>query len=257
MPRGILSARKGKLIMAELNGLIEELVAANRILANENVVDAFGHVSVRHPDDPGRYLLSRARSPELVEAEDIMEFTLEGTPTDARGRKPYLERFIHGALYEARPDIQSVVHNHSRSVIPFGISEEKLRPVLHSSGTIGAEIPVWDSHDKFGDTDLLISNMAMGRDFARVVGDGPCALMRGHGCTVAGRSIQEAVYTAIYLEVNADLQWKASHFGKPKFLTPGEIEKIKGRVGQGRPGEGYNRSWEYWCRRAGVTKTRR
>ncbi|MBZ5700205.1 MAG: class II aldolase/adducin family protein, partial [Acidobacteriia bacterium] len=108
-----------------------------------------------------------------------------------------------------------------------------------------------------GDTDLLISDMSMGRDFARVVGDGTCALMRGHGCTVAGRSIREAVYTAVYLEVNADLQWKASHFGKLTFLSPGEIEKINSRLGQGKPGEGYNRSWEYWCRRAGITNTRR
>ena len=243
--------------MAHLDALIEDLVAANRILATENVVDAFGHVSVRHPEDAGRYLMSRAKSPELVDSDDIMEFTLESAPVDARGRKPYLERFIHGALYEARPDIQSVVHNHSRSVIPFGITGEKLRPVMHSCATIGHEVPVWDAQDTFGDTDLLISDMSMGRDFARVVGDGTCALMRGHGCTVAGRSIREAVYTAVYLEVNADLQWKASRFGKLKFLSPGEIEKINSRLGQGKPGEGYDRSWEYWCRRAGIANTRR
>jgi ribulose-5-phosphate 4-epimerase/fuculose-1-phosphate aldolase len=243
--------------MAHVDALIEDLVAANRILAAENVVDAFGHVSVRHPEDAGRYLLSRARSPELVNADDIMEFTLEGVPVDARGRKPYLERFIHGALYEARPDIQSVVHNHSRSVIPFGITGEKLRPVMHSCATMGRQVPVWDAQDAFGDTDLLVSDMSMGRDLARVVGDGTCALMRGHGCTVAGRSIREAVYTAVYLEVNADLQWKASRFGKLKFLSQGEIEKINSRLGQGKSGEGYNRSWEYWCRRAGIANTRR
>jgi ribulose-5-phosphate 4-epimerase/fuculose-1-phosphate aldolase len=242
--------------MAHLDALIEDLVAANRILATENVVDAFGHVSVRHPEDADRYLMSRAKSPELVDSDDIMEFTLDSAPVDARGRKPYLERFIHGALYEARPDIQSVVHNHSRSVIPFGITREKLRPVMHSCATIGHEVPVWDAQDTFGDTDLLISDMTMGRDFARVVGDGTCALMRGHGCTVAGRSLREAVYTAVYLEVNADLQWKASRFGKLKFLSPGEIEKINSRLGQGKPGEGYDRSWEYWCRRAGIANTR-
>jgi ribulose-5-phosphate 4-epimerase/fuculose-1-phosphate aldolase len=238
--------------MAHLDALIEDLVAANRILANENVVDAFGHVSVRHPEDAGRYLLSRAKSPELVEADDIMEFTLEGAAVDARGRKPYLERFIHGALYEARPDIQAVVHNHSRSVIPFSITGEKLRPVVHSCATIGQEVPVWDAQEKFGDTDLLVSDMAMGRDLARIVGEGACVLMRGHGCTVAGRSLREAVYTAIYLEVNADLQWKASRLGNIKFLSTGEIEKIKSRLGQGKTGEGYDRSWEYWRRRAGI-----
>jgi ribulose-5-phosphate 4-epimerase/fuculose-1-phosphate aldolase len=242
--------------MAHLDALIEDLVTANRILANENVVDAFGHVSVRHPGDAGLYMMSRAKSPELVKSDDIMEFTLDGTPINSNAKKPYLERFIHGAIYEARPDVQSVVHNHSRSVIPFGITREKLRPVMHSCATMGHEIPVWDAQDKFGDTDLLISDMSMGRDMARVIGEGSCVLMRGHGCTVAGRSIREAVYTAVYLEVNADLQWRASHFGEVKFLLPGEIEKINFRLGQGKPGEGYDRSWEYWRRRAGVENVR-
>src|ERR1700674_4815081 len=156
--------------MSSLDALIEDLVAANRILAAERVVDAFGHVSARHPEDAGRFLMSRARAPEIVGKSDIMEFTLDGEPVDARGRKTHLERFIHGALYEARPDIQSVVHNHSRSVIPFGVTGEKLRPVMHSCATIGHEVPVWDARDKFGDTDLLISDMAMGRDLARVIG---------------------------------------------------------------------------------------
>src|ERR1700686_1753486 len=169
--------------MPDYNVIIEELVAANRILAAQEVVDAFGHVSARHPQKPDRFLLSRAKSPELVEADDIMEFILDGVAIDSRGRKGYLERFIHGALYEARPDIQSVVHSHSRSVIPFGVTGEKLRPVMHSCATIGHEVPVWDARDTFGDTDLLISDMRMGRDLARVMGNGSCALMRGHGCT--------------------------------------------------------------------------
>ena len=243
--------------MVSQDALIQQLVAANRILAAEGVVDAFGHVSVRHPKDANRFLLSRSKSPELVGRGDIMEFTLNGEPVDASGRKPYLERFIHGALYETRPDVCSVVHNHSRSVIPFGITGEKLKPVVHSCATIGAEVPVWDSRDKFGDTDLLVSDMSMGRDLARVVGDGTCALMRGHGCTVAGRSIREAVYTAIYLDVNADLQLRASRFSKLIFLSAGEIEKINSRLVQAKPGEGCDRAWQYWCRRAGITPTRR
>lgn len=242
--------------MSALEALIEDLAAANRILANEGVVDAFGHVSVRHPADPSRFLLSHAISPELVEPSDIMEFALDGEPVDARGRKPYLERFIHAALYEARPDVRSVVHHHSHSVIPFGIAGEKLRPVMHICATIGPEVPIWDSQDKFGDTALLISDMAMGRDFARVLGGGRCALMRGHGCSVAGASIQAAVFTAIYLEVNAELQLSASRLGKVKFLTPGEIEKVNSRVGKGERGEGFQRAWEYWRRRAGVTLRR-
>ena len=117
--------------MAKLDALIEELVTANRILAREGVVDSFGHVSVRHPDNPQHYLLSRSRAPDCIENDDIMEFTLEGEAVDARGRAPYLERFIHGALYEARPDVMSVVHNHSESVIPYGVSQQKLKPIYH------------------------------------------------------------------------------------------------------------------------------
>jgi len=241
--------------MSSLEALLEDLVAANRILAAERVVDAFGHVSARHPENAGRFLMSRSRSPQIVGKTDIMEFGLDGEPVDARGRKTHLERYIHAAMYETRPEVQCVVHNHSRSVIPFAITEEKLRPVVHSCATIGREVPVWDAQEKFGDTDLLVSDIAMGRDLARAAGDGTCILMRGHGCTVAGKSIREAVYTAVYLEVNAELQWKASRLGKPIFLTAGEIEKVKARLGQAKPGEGYDRAWEYWCGRADVSSS--
>src|ERR1700676_5451546 len=138
--------------MTDYGVIVEDLVAANRVLAAQGVVDAFGHISARHPQKNDRFLLSQAKSPELVEANDIMEFTLKGLAVDSQGRKGYLERFIHGGLYEVRPDIQSVVHSHSRSVIPFGITEERLRPVVHSSGTIGSEVPVWDAQHSFGDT---------------------------------------------------------------------------------------------------------
>lgn len=239
--------------MTEYHAIVEDLVAANRILAAQGVVDAFGHVSARHPQRPDRFLLSRAISPEQVEAADIMEFSLDGAAVDSSGRKGYLERFIHGGLYETREDVQAVVHNHSRSVLPFGITEEGLRAVVHSSGTIGGEVPVWDAQHRFGDTDLLVSNAAMGRDLARAFGDSNCALMRGHGSTVAGKSIREAVYTAYYLEVNAAVQLEASRLGKVRFLGSGEMEKIQSRLMQGKPGEGFDRFWEYWCRRAGVT----
>ncbi len=175
-----------------LQDVIDDIVVANRILAAQGVVDAFGHVSARHPERPDRYLISRALAPELITHADIMEFSLDGKAADGDTRKPYLEKDIHGAIYEARPDLLSVIHNHSRSVIPFTVTSERLRPIVHSCATIGHHIPVWDAQDHFGDTNLLISSMEMGRDFARVLSGNSSALMRGHGCTVTGRSVREA-----------------------------------------------------------------
>jgi ribulose-5-phosphate 4-epimerase/fuculose-1-phosphate aldolase len=232
--------------------ILEDIVAANRILAKENVVDAFGHISVRHPGYADRYLIARAIPPELVCKEDILEVSLNGDVLHGDSRKPYLERFIHGAIYESRPDVQSVVHSHSRSVIPFSVTSERLRPIVHSCAPIGVQIPVWDAQTKFGDSNLLISNMEMGRDFARVLDKNSSALMRGHGCSIAGRSIREAVYTAVYLEVNADLQLQASRMGPIIFLSDGEIRIISDRLANAKPNEGYDRAWEYWCQRAGV-----
>ena len=238
--------------MSEMDDLLFDLVVANRILASENVCDAFGHISVRNPDNPQRFFLSRARAPELIGRDDIMEFALDGSPVGDDGRKPYLERFIHGGIYERRPETQSVVHSHSRSVIPFTVTPVKLRPIVHSCATIGHDVPVWDAQTSFGDTNLLISDMAMGRDFAGVLGQNRSGLMRGHGSTVTGRSIREAVYTAVYLEVNALLQIQAQALGPTTFLTEGEIDRIQSRLADAKPGEGYDRSWEYWARRAGI-----
>ena len=232
--------------MSKLEALLEEIVTANRILAHEGVVDSFGHVSARHPDNPNRFLLSRARAPERIEAADIMEFTLEGEAVDARGRAPYLERFIHGGIYEARADVQSVVHNHSPSVIPFGVTAKKLKPLLHMCANIGHEVSTWDSHDKFGDTALLVENVEMGRDLARALGRDRTILMRGHGATIAGATVRHAVFVSIYLEVNAKLQMQAMAMGEIKFLTSGEVDKVAARTGPYT----LNRAWENWCRRA-------
>lgn len=233
--------------MSKLDYMIEELVTANRILAREGIVDSFGHVSIRHPDKPGSFLLSRARAPERIEAGDIMEFALDGTPINPGDRKPYLERFIHGAVYESRPEIMSVVHNHSPSTIPFGVTGVKLRPMLHMCACMGNDVPVWDSQDKFGDTDLLVSDIAMGRDLAKLLGKNRTALMRGHGSVVAGRTIREAVWIAIYVEVGAKLQMQSMPLGQVKYLTKGEVDVIVERQGP----YSYNRAWENWCRRAG------
>ena len=233
--------------MSKLDTLLDELVTANRILAREEVVDSFGHISVRHPDRPDRFFLSRARAPDCIEREDLMEFTLDGNPVEADGRKPYLERYIHAAVYEAKPDVTTVVHNHSPSVIPFGVTGTKIRPLLHTCGCMGHEVPIWDSGDKFGDTNMLVSDLAMGRDLARGMGDHRAALLRGHGCVVSGRSIREVVYIAVYLELGARLQMQASAMGTIKFLTRGEVDKILSSTGA----VAFDRAWENWCRRAG------
>ena len=234
--------------MEHINELIRDLIAANRILAREGVVDAFGHVSVRHPDNPERYFMSCSRSPELVTADDIMEFTLDGEPVDARDRKPYGERPIHGALFEMRPDVQSVVHNHAHELIPFGVTGVPIRAIMHVCGPIGADIPTWDIRDNFGETDHLVLTMEQGRDLAGCVGDGKVALMRGHGGVVNGGNVREAVMTAVYLQVNAKLQMQALQLGEPKFLTPTEIEACTAR--QFHP-LSIDRAWEYWVARAG------
>ena len=233
--------------MGKLDFILEELVTANRVLANEGIVDSFGHVSARHPDNPKHYLLSRARAPERIERDDIVEYTLEGEAIDKNAAAPYMERFIHGAIYEARPDVHAVVHNHSPSVIPFGVTTKKLKPFLHMCAHIGHEVPTWDSRDKFGDTTLLVSDMAMGRDLARLLGAHPTTLMRGHGATVVGRSVRHAVFVSVYLEVGAKLQMQAMALGEIKFLSAGEIDQIVARLNDYT----LNRAWENWARRAG------
>jgi HCOMODA/2-hydroxy-3-carboxy-muconic semialdehyde decarboxylase len=233
--------------MTPMTSAVEELVTANRILAAERVVDAFGHVTIRHPERPDRYLMARARAPECVEVEDVMEFTLEGTAIDPRGRKAYAERHIHGAIYEMYPAVQAVVHNHSPSVIPFGITKTALRPVMHMCASMGSQVPVWDSRTSFGDTNLLVTSMVMGRDLATALGTHTVALMRGHGCVVAGASLREVVFNSVYLELNAELQLKASALGAITFLSDGEVEAVLAT----RSSFTYERAWEYWCRRAG------
>jgi HCOMODA/2-hydroxy-3-carboxy-muconic semialdehyde decarboxylase len=230
---------------------LRELALANRILAREGVVDTFGHVSIRHPQRPDRYIMARSRAPERVVVEDLMEFELDGTPVDARGRTPYSERFIHGAIYERRSEVLSVIHNHSHAIIPFGITPVKLRPVLHVGAAIGEDIPVWDIARKFGDTDMLVVNMEQGRDLAATLGPNRVALMRGHGCAVAGRTLREAVFTAVYLQVNAELQTRALMLSNEvRYLSPGEA--VKAQEMTSRP-IGLERAWEYWTLRADRT----
>ena len=235
--------------MGPLDEAKRDVVIANRILAHEGVVDAWGHVSVRHPDVPERYLLSRSRSPELVELDDVLEFRLDGDPVDDKGQQLYYERFIHGAIYEQRPDVHSVVHNHANEIIPFTVTQTPIRPLLHVAALIGAEIPNWDIRKKFGDTNMLVVNRDMGHDLAAALGAAHVVLMRGHGCSVAGKSVLEAVLTAIYLKVNAQLQTEAMKMGEITFLSPGEIALMREVFTME---SAISRVWEYFKFRAGI-----
>ena len=236
--------------MSALETLLSDLVVANRILAHQGVVDAYGHVSIRHPERPDRFFLSGSRSPELVTLDDLIEFDLDCNPIDQRGRAIYIERPIHGGIYQARPDVNSVVHNHSHEVIPFSISKTvRLRPVYHTAASIGADIPVWDIRAKFGDTNLLVTTMAQGHDLARTLGRANVALMRGHGCAVAGTSVYDAVHTAVFLQDNAKLQAAGLRLGEITYLSEGEVAKAAQN-----PQDRHSRAWEYWARRSGADK---
>jgi len=228
----------------------QRVVAANRILSREGVVDAFGHVSVRDPRNSDRYVISRSLSPENVELSDLMEFHSNGEVVDPDdGRRPYGERMIHGAIYEARPDVNAVVHHHSYAVVPFSVSATPLRPIVHVTSVIGAEIPVWDLQDSFGDTDMLVRSMEMGRDLAQTLGDNTCLLIRGHGAVVVGANVKQAVVASVYLQVNAQLVSEALQLGEPTYLSDEEIERSS--EAQFMP-LGLDRAWEYYCIRAGV-----
>jgi len=226
--------------------LIEDLVAANRILADQGVLDGWGHVSVRHPRDPNRYLLSRSRAPELIDAEDIMEFDLDSNPVDAKGRSLYTERFIHGEIYKARPDVIAIVHTHAPALIPFGISKVPLKPVYLRSAFIAAGIPVFEIRERAGMTDMLIRDHTLGRALADALASHPAALMRGHGAVIVGPSLQRVVGRSIFLPLNATLQMEAAALGGPiTYLDPEEARKIEEREGYG-----LGRAWEAWKRKA-------
>ena len=206
--------------------LLEDMVIGSRILADFGVLDGFGHVSARHPTNPNRFLMSRSLAPALVTADDIMEFDLDGNAVDARGRSLFLERFIHAEIYRARPDVMSVVHTHSPGVIPFSVSKVPMRAMYHNPSFLAAGVPVWDIRTDFGETNMLVSNSAIGKSLAQALGDKPVVLMRGHGDVAVGPSVRMAVFRAYYTDVNAKLQSQAIALGgEVNYLTPGEGEK--------------------------------
>ncbi len=237
--------------MADRDAPIADLATANRILAHEGVVDGFGHVSLRDPDDPGRYLISVSRSPELVDEGDIVTLGLDGAPAGPSAgddRPLYIERPIHGAIYAARPDVGCIVHNHSLSVIPFGVTGAPLRPVFHMASGIGDTVPVWDIAERFGDTDMLVTGMAQGEDLARTLADRSVVLMRGHGCVVVGEGLRDTVMKAIYLETNAALLLASRPLGDIRFLSQGERALSWATNTGAGP---LKRAWDYWAARAG------
>jgi ribulose-5-phosphate 4-epimerase/fuculose-1-phosphate aldolase len=225
-----------------------DLVIANRILAREAILDAFGHVSVRHPQDRQRFLMAWARAPELIEADDLMEFGLDGEPLDKSDRFPYLERFIHAAIYEQRPDVMAVCHNHTASILPFGISKTaRLQAVIHSAAVIGAEVPVWNIADEFGsNTNMLVVNMQQARSLARTLGGERIALMRGHGSVVAANSVPAVVSACINMDKNARVQMQAMQLGDYIPLAPGEVARPAIAPGQAPIPD---RAWEAYVKR--------
>jgi ribulose-5-phosphate 4-epimerase/fuculose-1-phosphate aldolase len=235
---------------SDLNCIVADLVSANHILFDQGVVDAFGHVSARHPERPGHFLLSRSMAPSQVSATDIIEFDADGAPLDAGGRGVYLERFIHAEIFRQRTDVCAIVHSHSPSVIPFAISSIDLRPAFHMASFLDSATR-FEIRDHFGaETDLLIRDGEKGRYLAQALGSSCISLMRGHGSVVVGRDVREAVYRAVYTEVNARIQLQAIGLGgSVEYLTSAEAaaatEANAGQIG---------RCWALWQESARVRR---
>jgi len=220
--------------------LIDDLVVANHILANEGVVDGYGHVSVRNPANPNTYFLARAGAPALVTTADITEYDLDSRPVTTSPSAGYQERFIHGEIYKARPDVTAVVHCHCLDVVPFAAANVTLRPMYHMGYFIGEGVPVFDIRRDFGMTDMLVSTPALGRALAQTLGGSSAALMRGHGAAVVANSLLVVVAKAYYLNVNARLQMQAMQLGGSDGVTYLDPEEAK------KAAQTYERSWDFW-----------
>jgi HCOMODA/2-hydroxy-3-carboxy-muconic semialdehyde decarboxylase len=233
--------KSGGAVEAEL---LRDLAAASRILAAQGVVDGFGHVSMRHPATPDRYLMARSIAPALVTPGDIIEYDLDSNPCNANGRGSFLERFIHGEIYKARPDIGAVVHSHSPSVIPFGLVRVPMRAMFHNAAFIAAGVPVFDIREKFGATDMLVGNGDKGVALAQVMGSKNIALMRAHGSVACGATLQTAVFRAVYTEVNARIQhWTAALGGGE---PPAVLDSEEGRLADAINETAGRRAWDLW-----------
>ena len=229
--------------------LVDKLVLANRILYDHGVVDGFGHVSVRHDHEPEVFLLSCNRAPGLVKRQDIMCYGYDGEALSDSAERPYLERFIHGEIYRVRPDVVAIVHSHSPSVIPFGVTNQQLLPVFHMAGFLGSGSAHFDIRDKAGPTNMLITNTQLGADLAKALGQRVCVLMRGHGATIVGTSLEQAVYRAIYTEVNAKLQLQARALGPITYLSAEEAALAAATIDSQT-----FRTWNLWVNRIGAVE---
>ena len=234
-------------IVAPAAELVDKLVYANRILYDQGIVDGLGHASVRHDSVPGVFLLSCNRAPGMVRRRDITCYDYDGNAVSENAERPYLERFIHGEIYRARPDVVAVVHSHSASVIPFAITRNALRPVYHMAGFLGEGSAHFEIREAGGNTDMLIRSSYLGAALAKSLGGHSCVLMRGHGSTVVGTSLEQAVYRAIYAETNAKLQLAAQGLGEISFLNREEAQ-LSSDMNDGQ----IPRSWNLWIQRLGT-----
>src|SRR5689334_5959715 len=232
--------------MPVANPLLEarrELALANRIVANEGVLDAFGHVSMRHPDNPNRYFLSRSRAPELVDLDDLIEYDLDSRPVQEPGASQYSERVIHGEIYRARPDVMAVCHHHAAAFMPLLAVGADYLPVFHLGAVGGVRPPYWDQHDEFGDTNMLVIKPEEGASLARALGGHDMVMMRRHGVTAVGRNVRDCVFRCVFSARNAEYQARAMALGAVSSLSRGEAELCAG-ISTGTTG--LARSWEYW-----------
>ena len=239
---GVDPAASGGAVAREV---LEDLAAASRILADQGVFDAAGHVSMRHPHDANRFLMSRSLAPALVTADDIMEFTLECEPCEARGRTGFIERFLHGEIYRTRPDVMAVAHAHSPSVVPFGLVDTPMRAMYHNAAFLAAGVPVFDIRERFGVTDIVINSAERGAALAETLGDKSVVLLRAHGFAAVGPNLQAAVFRAFFTEVNARVQLQTVALGGAAAV----LDQEEGRMADAINLATHGRAWELWKRR--------
>jgi ribulose-5-phosphate 4-epimerase/fuculose-1-phosphate aldolase len=224
---------------------LEDLAAASRILVDQGVFDAAGHVSMRHPGHAGRFLMSRSLAPQMITADDIMEFDLDCNAVDPRGRNGFIERYLHGEIFRARPDVMAIAHSHSPSVIAFGLSNTPMRAMYHNAAFLAAGVPVFDIREKFGVTDIVVSTAAKGAALAQVLADKPVALLRAHGMVVVGPTLPVAVFRAIFTDISARIQHQALALGGPLAALDAE----EGRLADVVNVQTVGRSWDLWKQR--------